>query len=240
MKTLLITGATSGIGFAAAQHFVKTGYRVLITGRDQARLAAATAATGCQGFICDSAQLDDIHALAEQLKAKDIQLDALVLNAGIFYPRPFEATDADNLAITMTTNFTGPFFTLQALLPCLKNPASVVFVSSVAVAKAHPMCAVYAASKAAFEAAAQVMNVELASRGIRVNSLRPGVTETEIQAKAGVTPEQMQGLKDSLAALPIGRILTPEDLVPALDYLVGEGSSAMRAGVLTVDGGFAL
>ena len=145
----------------------------------------------------------------------------------------------NNVAVTLATNFTGPFFTVQALLPCLNNPASVVFVSSVAVEKAYPTCAVYAASKAAFEAAAKVMNVELADRGIRVNSLRPGVTETEIQTKAGITPEQMDGLKASLTALPIGRILSPADLVPALAYLVGDSSIAMRAGVITVDGGFA-
>lgn len=240
MKTILITGATSGIGLATAKHFKQHGHNVLITGRDATRLKAAADKTGAIPLLCDSTSIEQVQSMAKGLRDDGVFLDALVLNAGVFFPQSFESENVENTQLTLMTNFTGPFFTLQALLPQLKNPASVVFVSSIAVNKAHPGCAVYAASKAAFEAAANVMNIELADKGVRVNSIRPGVTETEIQQKAGITSEQMEGLKESLTALPIGRILQPEDIVAGIDYLVSDMAIAARAMQLTIDGGFSL
>lgn len=240
MKTLLVTGATSGIGFSTASALITEGHKVYITGRDNARLQNAATTLGATPILCDNTDYEAAFAMAEQFQKDGIQLDGVVLNAGIFYPRPLELETVDNLAITMNTNFTGPFLQLQALVPVLKNPASVVYISSIAAAKAHPACAVYAASKAAFEAAANVSNIELAPKGIRVNWVRPGVTLTEVQAKAGMTPEQIAELAESLKAIPAGRILAPADIVPAVQYLLSDASSAMLAGCITVDGGFSL
>lgn len=239
-KTVLVTGGTSGIGFATAKALKADGYRVLITGRDQQRLAEASNKLGVEGKLCDSSDGAAITALAEGIKQDGMTLDAVVLNAGIFYPRPVSGESWDNIQVTLNTNFTGPFMLVQALTPVMNNPASVVFISSVAVSKAHPTCAAYAASKAAFEAAAAVMNMELAAAGIRVNSIRPGVTLTEIQRKAGMSETDIDGLAESLKALPVGRILSPEDIVPAVQYLVSDASIAMRNGHITIDGGFGL
>ncbi len=240
MKTLLVTGGTSGIGYSAAQALAAEGHKVYITGRDDARLQNAAIALGVTPILCDNTDFAAASAMAEQFKYDGIALDGVVLNAGIFYPRPFELESQSNLELTINTNFAGPFMQLQALLPVLKNPASVVYISSIAATKAHPACAAYAASKAAFEAAANVMNLELAPKGIRINSIRPGVTLTEVQAKAGMTPEQINELAESLKAIPAGRILSPDDIVPAVQYLLSDASSAMRAGCITVDGGFGL
>ena len=240
MKHILITGGTSGIGEQAVKHFVAQGYKVFFTGRDPQRIEATVKATGASPLYCDASDFEQIKNLAEQLHKDGIKLDALVLNAGIFYPRPVADESTDNVAIQMRTNFEGPFFTVQQLLPAMNNPSSIVFVSSIAVEKAHPGCAAYGASKAAFEAAAKVMNVELAAQGIRVNSVRPGVTDTQIQRKAGMTEEQIDEMRQSLQGLPVGRILAPTDIVGAIDYLVSDISIAMRASAINIDGGFSL
>ncbi|MDO3384550.1 SDR family oxidoreductase [Gilvimarinus sp. SDUM040013] len=239
-KTVLITGGTSGIGYASAKALKAEGNRVLITGRDQARLDKAASELGVEAILCDSTNAAAIVALGKRLAKDGITLDGLVLNAGIFYPRAISDESWDNIQVTMNTNFAGPFMMMQALAGTMSNPASVVFISSVAVEKAHPTCAAYAASKAAFEAAAGVMNVELAASGIRVNSIRPGVTLTEIQKKAGMSDEDIAGLAESLKGLPVGRILSPADIVPAVQYLLSDASIAMRNGHMTIDGGFGL
>lgn len=245
-KHYLVTGATAGIGLATARSLVSAGHKVTITGRDQARLRSAAAALAEAGsgevvsLMCDSGDLNQIRAMAQSLQQARVRLDGLVLNAGIFFPQMFSEMTEENFDQTMAVNHKGPFFSLQALLPVLNNPASVVFISSVAVRKAFASAAVYSASKAAFEGATRVLNLELAERGIRINSVRPGVTATEIQSKAGMTDEQIAGLAEAMAVHPLGRILTPADMVPAIDYLLSDASMGLRDAHLDIDGGFAL
>ncbi|WP_230390400.1 SDR family NAD(P)-dependent oxidoreductase [Reinekea sp. G2M2-21] len=240
MKTILITGGTSGIGAACASYFVQQGYRVYITGRDLQRLNAVAADVGAQPMLCDAADGNQITDMARQLKQDNIRLDALVLNAGVFYPAPAISDSADNIDLTLKTNFVGPLQTIQALMPLMKNPSSIVYVSSIAVVKAAASCAVYSASKAAFEAAARVMNLELSDAGVRINSVRPGITRTEIQRKAGMTDAAIAQLNESLAGIPLGRMLTPEEIVPSIALLVNDSSLGMRSAAIEIDGGFAL
>ncbi|MCE2596423.1 SDR family oxidoreductase [Motilimonas cestriensis] len=241
-KTILITGATAGIGFATAQSLLQKGARLVITGRNQERLNQAVRKLGERVIpvLCDSANVAQIQQMATQLQRDNIKLDGLILNAGVFYPVAFEQMSLDNLNTTMAVNFNGPALTLQALLPCLNNPSSVVFISSVAVLKAFATAGVYSASKAAFEGLARVLNLELAERGIRINSIRPGVTATEIQAKAGMDQDAISGFFESLSSTPVGRVLTPEDLVPAINYLISDASIGLRNAYIDIDGGFGL
>lgn len=246
MKTVLVTGATSGIGLAAAQRFQQLGLRVLITGRRQNRLDQALhmlnqgAKHPVEGWLCDQSDSNAIQQLANTLQQQKITLDSLVLNAGIFQPQPFAELTRENIDAHMEANFIGPALLVHALLPQLNHPASVVFVSSIAAQKAFATGSAYSASKAAFEALATVLNVELASAGIRVNSVRPGVTLTDIQAKAGMDEESIAALNDSLKQIPQGGMMTVEDIVPSIEYLALDGSRAMRNACLTVDGGYCL
>lgn len=241
-KTILITGATAGIGLASAQSLLQQGARLVITGRSQSRLNHAVAQLGGNVIpvLCDSANIEHIQQMAAQLQRDEIKLDGLLLNAGVFYPAPFEQMSADNFNSTMAINFAGPIFTLQALLPCLNHPSSVVFVSSVAVQKAFAGAGVYSASKAAFEGFARVLNLELAARGIRINSVRPGVTATEIQAKAGMDDASINGFFESLNTIPVGRVLTPADIVPAISYLLSDASIGLRNANIDINGGLGL
>ncbi|GAB2583507.1 SDR family NAD(P)-dependent oxidoreductase [Nitrincola alkalisediminis] len=241
-KTILITGATAGIGLAAAQSLLQQGARLVITGRDQERLDHVVTMLGGSviPMLCDSANIEHIQQMASQLQQDNIKLDGLILNAGVFYPAPFEQMTVDNFNTTMAINFSGPVFTLQSLLPCLNNPSSVVFISTVAVQKAFSAAGVYSASKAAFEGFARVLNLELAVRNIRINSIRPGVTATEIQSKAGMDDATISDFFESLSSTPVGRVLTPSDIIPAINYLVSDASMGLRNAYIDIDGGFGL
>lgn len=241
-KTILITGATSGIGLATAHALIQQGAKLVITGRSQSRLNHAVKQLDGNVIpvLCDSANIAQIQQMATQLQKDEITLDGLILNAGVFYPAPFEQMNADNFNSTMAINFTGPVFTLQALLPYLNNPSSVVFISSVAVQKAFSAAGAYSASKAAFEGLARVLNLELADRGIRINSVRPGVTATEIQAKAGMDEVTINSFFESLNTIPVGRVLTPADVVPAINYLISDASIGLRNAYIDINGGFGL
>ncbi|MGR7920663.1 SDR family NAD(P)-dependent oxidoreductase [Zobellella denitrificans] len=239
-KTILVTGGTAGIGRALAQALMVKGAKVIITGRDRARVEQAAAAMGCAGYVADSADSAQLTQLAAALQQDHIRLDGLVLNAGVFYPDAVTATTEEAFDLTMAINTKGPFITLQQLQPLLNNPSSVVFVSSIAVAKAFPNAAVYAASKAAFEAIVRVANLEFAPFGIRINSIRPGVTATDIQGKAGMSAEQQAELFGAMSGTALGRVMTPEDQIGAIEFLLSDQSLAMRSAVVEVDGGFLL
>ncbi|WP_226661121.1 SDR family NAD(P)-dependent oxidoreductase [Microbulbifer aggregans] len=245
-KHYLITGATAGIGLATAKKLAASGHRLTITGRDTQRLHSAATEIALLGDgdvipqMCDFGDLSQITTMAKALHSDGITFDGLVLNAGIFLPQPFSDLTEANVDQTMAVNFKGPLFTLNTLLPCLKHPASVVFVSSLVVRKAFEGAAVYSASKAAFEAAARVLNLELATKGIRINSIRPGVTATEIQRKAGMNEEQIAGLMDAMKGTPLGRVLAPEEMGEAIAYLLSDASAGMRDAYLDIDGGHAL
>ena len=236
-KTYLVTGGTAGIGYAVAQSLCAQGHQVIITGRDAQRVSDAATRLNCAGYVADSADLGQIDALAEHLKSDRIQLDGLVLNAGVFYPVSFLESDEADFDATMNINTKGPFFTLQALAPVMNKPSSVVFVSSIAVHKGFPGCAIYAASKAAFEAISRVANIELADTGIRINSVQPGVTATEIQGKAGMSAQDQTAFFETLNGTPLGRVMTAQDQVGAIEFLLSEQSLALRNAVIEVAGG---
>lgn len=239
-KTILVTGGTAGIGRALAQALSEKGAKVIITGRDRARVEQAATAMGCAGYVADSADSAQLTQLAAALQQDHIRLDGLVLNAGVFYPDAVTATTEEAFDLTMAINTKGPFITLQQLQPLLNNPSSVVFVSSIAVTKAFPNAAVYAASKAAFEAIVRVANLEFAPFGIRINSIRPGVTATDIQGKAGMSAGQQAELFGAMSGTALGRVMTPEDQIGAIEFLLSDRSLAMRSAVVEVDGGFLL
>ncbi len=248
LPIILITGATAGIGFEAAKHYLSEGWQVIFTGRNSDKIATtqellaqyAQSPEQVHGVLCDNGDANQFTVLLADLQARAIKLDALVLNAGVFYPKAFSQTGIDDIATTMQINFIGPAMLMQTLLPVLNNPCSVVYVSSIAVQRAFVSASVYAASKAAFEALANTVNIELAEQGVRVNFLRPGVTLTEIQTKAGMSEEQIALLNTSLEATPLGRMLKPQELVSSLAYLTSPAAAALRGAHITVDGGFCL
>jgi len=242
-KIIVITGGTSGIGFACAKYLMEQGYHVIITGRNALNLEKALQQLGpnVEGYLSDTSSIEQIEHLVEQLKSKGQMIDGLFINAGIFKASSFEATNESLFDETMNINFKGAFFTIQKFIPILKNPASVVLNTSIVVFKAFADTSIYTASKAALESIAKVLNIELASKGIRVNVISPGVTKSPIQKKSGMTEEAIDNLLEHFAnTSPIGRIVEPVDIAPILEFLVSDNSLVLRNEKIIVDGGTTL
>ncbi len=179
-KYTLITGGTSGIGLATAQAFIAEGARVAVTGRNPDTLAEAERILGDKAWVIptDAGDISSQKALAETLTARWPRLDAVFLNAGDVTHAPLEVWQEEAWDRLMNINLKGPFFLIQALLPLLNNPSSVILCGSVSARIGLPTSSAYAASKAALLSLARTLSAELLPRGIRVNGLSPGPVET--------------------------------------------------------------
>lgn len=242
-KNIVITGGTSGIGFACAKYLIEKGYHVIITGRSQLNLDNALQQLGrnVEGYLSDTSNINQIESLVDKIKSKNQMIDGLFINAGIFKASSFENTTERLFDETMNINFKGAFFTIQKFIPILKNPSSVVLNTSIVVFKAFADTSIYTASKAALESIAKVLNIELANKGIRINVISPGVTKSPIQKKSGMTDEAINNLlKHFSDTSPIGRIVEPLDIAPILEFLVSNNSLVLRNEKIVVDGGTTL
>ncbi|AWV97355.1 SDR family oxidoreductase [Arcticibacterium luteifluviistationis] len=242
-KIIVITGGTTGIGFACAEYLISEEYKVIITGKTKANLDIALSKLGnnATGFLSDTSSIVEIDELVLKIKTQFKQIDGLFVNAGIYKSANFLSTDEELFDQTMNVNFKGAFFTIQKLIPLLKNPSSIVLNTSVVVFKAFANTSVYTASKSALESLAQVLNVELANKGIRINMVSPGVTESPIQKKSGMTEEAISNLlKHFSSTSPIGRIVKPTDIAPIVEFLLSDKSLVLRNEKIIVDGGSTL
>ena len=238
-KSVLITGGSSGIGLATARMMIAQGARVAITGRDQAKLDATAAELGSvvaiQGDLDDPAAID---STIEAVKSAFGALDVLFANAGISGPTPLGSTTLTMFESILRTNLTSVFLTIQAALPLMSAGGSIILNGSVMRQMGNPGAAAYAATKGGITAMAKVFASELAPRGIRVNTVIPGATDTPIWtrgARANVPKaETMQAINRSI---PIGRVAQPEEIAHAVLFLASEGSSGMTAAEIVVDGG---
>ncbi|CAM1353264.1 SDR family oxidoreductase [Tenacibaculum ascidiaceicola] len=242
-KIIVITGGTSGIGFACAEYLLSLNYRVIITGRTKENLDKAVADLGNNsvGVLSDTSSLVEIDNLVAKVKNEFGKIDGLFVNAGIFKASSFEETSEQLFDETMNINFKGAFFTVQKFIPILKNPSSVVLNTSIVVFKSFSNTSVYTASKAALESIARVLNIELADKGIRVNVVSPGVTESPIQKKSGMSDEAIDNLLEHFSSTsPIGRIVQPTDIAPIVEFLLSDKSQVLRNEKIIVDGGTSL
>lgn len=236
-KYALITGGTGGIGFETARQFLSEGATVGITGRSIANLDAAKKELGDNvlAIHSDAGDASRQDAVATSLRDHWPRLDVLFVNAADMTHRPLAEWDEASFDALIATNLKGPFFLIRALLPFFANPASIVLCSSVAAHIGLPQSSVYAASKAGLLSLARTLSGELKSRGIRVNALTPGPTETSAFAKHGETQEAQ--LARIRKMVPIGRMGTPLELAKAAVFLASDESRFMIGSELLVDGG---
>lgn len=239
-KYALITGGTSGIGLETAREFLAQGATVAITGRSAEGLQLAREQLGDAVLLIQSDAGDsaDQQAVAQQLGKVWPRLDVLFANAGDVTHRSLEDWDDAAWDRLVNTNLKGPFFLIQALLPLLANPSSVILCGSVSAQIGLPQSSAYAASKAGLLSLARTLSGELISRGIRVNGLSPGPTETAALGKLGLPAEQQEALREQIRQLvPIGRLGTPWELAQAAVFLASDESRFVVGTELLVDGG---
>jgi len=242
-KRALITGGTSGIGLETARQFIAEGARVAVTGTNPRTLAQASEALGDGALILqvDAADVDAQAGLARTVGAAFGGLDAVFVNAGVADLRPLEAWDVAGFDRSFDINLRGPFFLIQALLPWLANPASIVLNTSINAHIGMPTSSVYAATKAGLLSLARTLSGELVGRGIRVNAVSPGPVATPLYGKLGLTPDQLDKTAQSiLAQVPAGRFGQPGEIAKAVVFLASDEASFTVGAELIIDGGMGL
>lgn len=235
-KTALITGGTTGIGLATAKSFIAEGARVAITGSDPARLAQAKAQLG-EAVLTIQADAGNVAAqrdLAKSVAEAFGKLDLLVLNAGIGDFRPIEDWDEVGFDRSFAINLKGPFFLVQALLPILANPASVILTASINAHIGMPNSSIYAATKAGLVSMARTLSGELIGRGIRVNAVSPGPVATPLHDKLGLQGDSLTGLVNQI---PLGRRGDPDEVAQAIVFLASDAGAFTVGSEFIIDGG---
>ncbi|MFD4759231.1 SDR family NAD(P)-dependent oxidoreductase [Streptomyces sp. NPDC058439] len=237
-EVTLVTGGSAGIGLAIARRFAAEGATVYLTGRRKTELDAAVEAVGKRvyGVQSDVSDLDDLDRLFTTIEERSGRLDVVVANAGFGeLARLGEITEA-HYDQTFDTNVKGTLFTVQKALPLLPKGASVIVLSSINASTGVAGMTTYSATKAAGRNFARTWAAELARRGIRVNALSPGPTETpgirSLSAPGG------RQLADILASMvPLGRLARAEEVAAAAVFLASDQSSFTTGAELFVDGG---
>ncbi len=238
-RTILITGASSGIGQATAIECSRLGARVVIAGRDKGRLEQTYGeleGTGHLQFCVDLLNEEQIGLFLKELPV----LNGIVHSAGVADTTLFRFITEQKLKEVFDINFYTPVVISNRLLRLKKieKGASVVFLSSIdGPVTGHAGNGVYAATKGAISGIIKSMAVELATRKIRVNAVLPGQIETPLIHSAGITEEQLE--MDRLK-YPLKRYGTPREVAWAIIYLLSEASSFTTGSQLVVDGGVTL
>jgi NAD(P)-dependent dehydrogenase (short-subunit alcohol dehydrogenase family) len=241
-KIALVTGGTSGIGFATAKRFVEEGAYVFITGRRDPELAAAVKEIGrnVTGVLGDVSQLADLDRLFTQIKREKGKLDIVFANAGIAKYGPFGKITEEFYDSIFNINVKGLLFTVQKALPLLPDGASIILNASIVGSKGLPANSVYSATKAAVRSFARTWTTDLKERRIRVNAVSPGSIDTpgarDLLASSEVGEKRKKMIAESV---PLGRFGTPDETAKAVVFLACDDSSYVTGAELFVDGGFA-
>lgn len=240
-KRALVTGGSTGIGFAAAKAFLGEGADVVISGHDPDRLEYAASELG--GSV--RTVVGDLRSVQEAMRvvreAAEILggLDVLFLNAGIVIPGPLEHITEQSVDDQMALHVKAPLFMVQAAAEHLGEGASVVLNTSVNGEMGMAGMGVYAASKAAQRSLARTLAGELVGQGVRVNVISPGPTETPLYGKLGLEPEAVQAMAgDILGKVPMARFGSADEIARGVVFLASSDSSYMTGSEIVVDGGW--
>lgn len=238
-KVVVITGGSDGIGLTTAKLFASEGAHVYITGRRQALLADAVneighGAVGVQGDVSNAA---DVARLYERIERDHQRVDVVFANAGLYDVVPLEAINDAHFDALFNVNVKGMMFTVQKALPLMTAGGAVVLNGSIAGSKGLPNQSLYNASKAAVRSFARSWTTDLKERGIRVNVVSPGGTETRlIRGYLDAQPAVEAALNQSV---PLGRLAEPNEVARAVLFLASSDSSFVAGHELFVDGGVA-
>ncbi len=236
-KRILVTGASSGIGRAIAVECSRMGAQVLITARNETRLAETLSMMDGLDNAMYAADLTDASQLDSLTKFSG-NIDGLVNCAGIINHVPFRFNNREFVDSVMEVNFFAPTMLTQHFIKSkqLNRNASVVFISSISGGVVSAIgIASYSASKGAIAAMSKSLALELAPKGIRVNCISPGMVDTAIMADGTVSKEQLE--KDRLN-YPIGRYGKPEEVAWTAVYLLSDATAWMTGSNIIIDGGY--
>lgn len=238
-KTILVTGASSGIGRAIAIESSKMGANVIITGRNEERLKKTYYLLKGNGhglIVADLSVKEDIERLYKELPV----IDGLVNCAGLTKVAPFSFATRDSFEEVMNVNFFAPTELTRLMVKTkkIRKGASIVFISSVSGVYCSAVAsAIYSSSKGAVNGLVKGVALDLAPKGIRVNSVNPGMIDTDIFTGSAITDEQ---LKTDMLRYPLGRYGKPEEVAYAVIYLLSDAATWITGSNLLIDGGYTL
>jgi 3-oxoacyl-[acyl-carrier protein] reductase len=239
-KTALVTGASRGIGRAAALALARAGAQVLIHyGRNAAEAQSVVdriKATGgrAEAVGADLSDPQGAHKLAARVRQiVGDRLDILVANAGISKAATIEETTVEDFDALFAVNVRAPYFLVQQLLPILKEGSSVVFTSSLAAHAAVGNLSAYAATKGAIDTLVKHFALVLGPKGVRVNAVAPGVVETDMSSFARTDA----GRDFTLGMQALQRVAQPDDIAGAIAFLASDTARWVSGDTLRVDGG---
>ena len=238
-STALITGGTSGIGFATAKKLAQLGIHVLVAGRNAERgkkaIGEIRAAGGNADFI--SSDLRDAASARELAKsAVEIgngHVDILINNAGIFPFGPTHEMTEEQFDRVFSINVKAPYFLIAELAPLMaeRGRGAIVNISTMVADYGAPGMSLYGASKAAINLLTKTWAAEYGPKGVRVNTVSPGPTRTEGTEVMG------EGLEQLAAQAPAGRPATADEIAEAIVFLATDRASFIYGAKLAVDGG---
>lgn len=229
-KIAVVIGGVSGIGGAVSERFVAEGALVYATSRSAS--SSQHKDTSIRLVQADASKTDELMHALESIQAEAGRIDILVVNAGLTEPASLGEVSQQHFDALFNLNVRSLLMAVQQVSGQMKTGGSIVLVGSVAGARGHPGFATYAASKAAVRALARTWSVELAAKGLRINVVSPGPTDT---AMFESVPD---AIRENLASrIPMGRLARAEEVAAVVLFLASDQSSFITGEEIRVDGG---
>lgn len=239
-KIALITGGSSGLGFATAKKFIEEGFHTIITGRKPEKLEKAAKMLGnqCTGIVFDMEWLDKMPEFVQDIQTRFQSIDVLVNNAGINHKKDFVEVSNEDFERVIKINQTALFALSREVTKVMIHQADggvIIHIGSMAGHYGIPKVIAYTAAKTALEGMTKAMAVELSPLGIRVNCVAPGFIKTPMSARAlDNDPERKNKV---LSRTPMRKLGEPQDIANAVYFLASEQASFISGETLKVDGG---
>ncbi len=240
-KTAVVTGASKGIGAGIARAFAKEGANIVVNyargKQDAEKVSVDIQSAGGKSITvqADVSKKADVDKLFAEAKKAFGKVDILVNNAGVYEFAPIEEITEDSYRRQFDLNVLGTLLSTQAAVKAMNGGGSIINLSSVVSLTPPPSGSVYSATKGAVDVITRSLAQELGPRNIRVNSLAPGLVETEGTRAAGTSEGEFKNY--ALSRTPLGRVGEPEDIAKVAVFLASDDSGWMTGEVLPVGGG---
>ena len=231
------------MGFATAQQFINEGGTAIITGRSEETVNNALEKLGekAVGIVSNAGNFNDLMNLQNEVRKHTQTIDMVFANAGYGKFAPIEYVDENQFDELFKILVKGPFFTVQQMLPLMKEGSSVIFNTSVATEVAMPNFSIYSAAKSAVQSFIKTFATELTERRIRVNGISPGHIKTNIFNNTGLNSEQIDdAVKNIIPTIPFKRLGEPSEIANAVLFLASEEASYIHGAEIKVDAGISV